>query len=74
MQHLLTDLKHLLEGDLDSEFPEHQAEDEIAFMNDEARQMAENLSLIINDINKIMASMANGDFTVNTEIEDKLRW
>lgn len=64
-------LKTFAEGDLDSEFPEHQAEDEIAFMNDEARQMAENLSLIINDINKIMASMANGDFTVNTEIEDK---
>ena len=64
-------LKTFAEGDLDSEFPEHQTEDEIAFMNDEARQMAENLSLIINDINKIMASMANGDFTVNTEIEDK---
>ena len=64
-------LKTFAEGDLDSEFPEHQAEDEIAFMNDEARQMAENLSLIINDINRIMASMANGDFTVNTEIEDK---
>ena len=64
-------LKTFAEGDLDSEFPEHQVEDEIAFMNDEARQMAENLSLIINDINKIMASMANGDFTVNTEIEDK---
>ncbi len=64
-------LKTFAEGDLDSEFPEHQVEDEIAFMNDEARQMAENLSLIINDINRIMASMANGDFTVNTEIEDK---
>ena len=64
-------IKTFADGDLDSEFPEHQAEDEIAFMNDEARQMAENLSLIINDINKIMASMANGDFTVNTEIEDK---
>ena len=65
-------IKTFADGDLDSEFPEHQAEDEIAFMNDEARQMAENLSLIINDINKIMASMANGDFTVNTEIEDKM--
>lgn len=30
-------IKTFADGDLDSEFPEHQAEDEIAFMNDEAR-------------------------------------
>ncbi len=64
-------LKKFAEGDLDSPFPEQNNEDEVAFMNDVAKEMAANLNLIINDLSRLMALMADGNFAISTEIEDK---
>lgn len=64
-------LKKFAQGDLDSPFPEQNNEDEIAFMNDVAREMAANLNLIISDLSRLMSLMADGNFAISTEIEDK---
>lgn len=64
-------LKKFAEGDLDSPFPEQNHEDEVAFMNDVAKEMAANLNLIIDDLSRLMALMADGNFAISTEIEDK---
>ena len=64
-------LKRFSHGDLDSPFPEHNNEDEVAFMNDVAKEMAANLNLIISDLSRLMSLMADGNFAISTEIEDK---
>lgn len=64
-------LKKFAQGDLDSPFPEQNNEDEIAFMNDVAKEMAVNLNLIISDLSRLMSLMADGNFAISTEIEDK---
>lgn len=64
-------LKKLSQGDLDSPFPEQNNEDEVAFMNVVAKEMAANLNLIISDISRLMSLMADGNFAISTEIEDK---
>lgn len=64
-------LKKFAQGDLDSPFPEQNNEDEIAFMNDVAKEMAANLNLIISDLSRHMSLMADGNFAISTEIEDK---
>lgn len=64
-------LKTFADGDLDTPFPENNNEDEIALMNIVAKDMADNLNLIINDLSRLMAAMAEGNFAINTEIEDK---
>lgn len=64
-------LKRFSQGDLDSPFPEQNNEDEIAFMNDVAKEMAANLNLIISDLSRLMSLMADGNFAISTEIEDK---
>lgn len=64
-------LKKFAQGDLDSPFPEQNNEDEIAFMNDVAKEMAANLNLIISDLSRLMSLMADGNFAISTEIEDK---
>lgn len=64
-------LKKFSQGDLDSPFPEQNNEDEVAFMNDVAKEMAANLNLIISDLSRLMSLMADGNFAISTEIEDK---
>lgn len=64
-------LKRFSQGDLGSPFPEHNNEDEIAFMNDVAKEMAANLNLIISDLSRLMSLMADGNFAISTEMEDK---
>lgn len=64
-------LKRFSQGDLGSPFPEHNNEDEVAFMNDVAKEMAANLNLIISDLSRLMSLMADGNFAIPTEIEDK---
>lgn len=64
-------LKKFAQGDLDSPFPEQNNEDEIAFMNDVAKEMAANLNLIISDLSRLMSLMADGNFAISTEMEDK---
>lgn len=64
-------LKRFSQGDLGSPFPEHNNEDEVAFMNDVAKEMAANLNLIISELSRLMSLMADGNFAISTEIEDK---
>ena len=64
-------LKKFAQGDLDSPFPEQNNEDEVAFMNEVAKEMAANLNLIISDLSRLMSLMADGNFAISTEIEDK---
>lgn len=64
-------LKRFSQGDLGSPFPEHNNENEVAFMNDVAKEMAANLNLIISDLSRLMSLMADGNFVISTEIEDK---
>lgn len=63
-------LKTFAEGDLDSEFPEHDAKDEVAEMIETARQMADKLNMIISDSEKLLNEMADGNFAIATEHEE----
>lgn len=63
-------LKKFAEGDLDSEFPENEVDDEIAYMNAVAKEMAADLNLIISDMSRLMDEMAQGNFKIKTDIED----
>ena len=63
-------LKTFAEGDLDSEFPEHDAKDEVAEMIEIARQMADKLNMIISDSGKLLNEMADGNFAIATEHEE----
>ena len=64
-------LKTFAEGDLDSEFPEHDAKDEVAEMIETARQMADNLNVIISDSGRLLNEMADGNFAIATEHEER---
>ena len=63
-------LKTFAEGDLDSEFPEHDAKDEVAEMIETASQMADKLNMIISDSGKLLNEMADGNFAIATEHEE----
>lgn len=71
LQQISERLKTFAEGDLDSEFPEHDAKDEVAEMIETARQMADNLNVIISDSGKLLNEMADGNFAVATEHEER---
>lgn len=58
-------------GALSDEFPAVEAEDEVADMVTVARGMAENLALIIKDAKHRLGEMAKGDYTVESEVEEK---
>lgn len=64
-------LKKFAAGDLDSEFPESEIDDEIAYMNNVAKEMAADINLIISDLSILMDEMAAGNFKIKTDIEDK---
>jgi len=71
LQQISERLKTFAEGDLDSEFPEHDAKDEVAEMIETAREMADNLNVIISDSGKLLNEMADGNFAVATEHEER---
>ena len=71
LQQMSERLKTFAEGDLDSEFPEHDAKDEVAEMIETARQMADNLNVIISDSGKLLNAMADGNFAIATEHEER---
>lgn len=71
LQQISERLKTFAEGDLDSEFPEHDAKDEVAEMIEMARKMADNLNVIISDSGKLLNEMADGNFAVATEHEER---
>ena len=64
-------LEEFSHGDLDSPFPEVDGQDEIAVIIQDCKMMAENLHAIISDADSLMAEMANGNFAIRTEIEEK---
>lgn len=68
---LVERLRTFAQGDLGSEFPKHDAKDEVAAMVSEASGMAQNLSAIIADAGWLMEEMANGNYTVATKIENR---
>lgn len=71
LQQMSERLKTFAEGDLDSEFPEHDAKDEVAEMIETARQMADNLNVIISDSGSLLNEMADGNFAIATDHEER---
>lgn len=71
LQQISERLKTFAEGDLDSEFPEHDAKDEVAEMIETARQMADNLNVIISDSGSLLNEMADGNFAIETDHEER---
>ena len=70
LQQISERLKTFAEGDLDSEFPEHDAKDEVAEMIEMAREMADNLNVIISDSGRLLNEMADGNFAIATDHEE----
>ncbi len=68
---LKTRLGTFAEGDLTSEFPVMNTEDEVADMVKEASDMAENLRVLIEDLAYILDEMAKGNFAIKTRAEDR---
>ncbi|MBQ3544136.1 MAG: MCP four helix bundle domain-containing protein [Lachnospiraceae bacterium] len=64
-------LEEFSHGDLRTEFPELDTKDEIEVIADDCKRMAEDLGDIILDVEKILGEMANGNFAVDSEIEDR---
>lgn len=56
-------LRTFAEGDLTSEFPEINTEDEVSEMVNIAKEMADNIEIIIKDVNRRMELMAKNDYT-----------
>lgn len=71
LQKLSSRLKGFAEGDLTSEFPVTDSNDEIADMVGEARDMAQNLQAIIEDDIRMFNQMAKGNFAVRTNEESR---
>jgi len=71
MEQLSDRLKTFAEGDLDAPFPEVVAQDEVAEMVADAKDMADNLNLIIADCGDLLEKMAEGNYAISTRIEDK---
>lgn len=60
-------LKTFAEGDLSSPFPLVETGDEVEDMEKDAKEMAENLDAIIQDIGEVLGEMANGNYTVRSK-------
>ena len=54
------------EGDIKSEFPTSNAQDEIAGLMNSSHDMAERLKMIILDVERMCAEMSNGNFNVES--------
>lgn len=64
-------LKTFARGELSEPFPEVDSKDEVAEMSREAKFMAENLNLLINDVGELLGKMAEGNYAVQSQIGDK---
>ena len=64
-------LQSFAKGDLESPFPETDSQDEISDMIHVASDMADDLRMIISDSDTLLGKMAEGDYTVATQIENK---
>ena len=64
-------LRTFAQGDLEAPFPAVDSQDEIADMVGVAKNMAADLKTIISDSDKFLGKMAEGDYTVSSDMEDK---
>lgn len=64
-------LRTFAKGDLEAPFPAVDSQDEIADMVGVAKNMAADLQSIISDSDKLLGKMAEGDYTVSSDMEDK---
>ena len=64
-------LRTFAQGDLEAPFPAVDSQDEIADMVGAAKNMAADLKTIISDSDKLLGKMAEGDYTVSSDMEDK---
>lgn len=64
-------LKTFAKGDLSSEFPKVESQDEVADMIQVAAEMAANLREIINDTGSLMGEMADGNYAVFSKIPER---
>lgn len=58
-------------GDLNGDFPESEYNDEVADMITASKTMASELSDIVEDVDNILTEMSNGNFTVDSNCEEK---
>lgn len=59
------------EGDINTEFPTSDANDEIAGLMNVSHRMATRLQTIIADVERLCAEMSRGNFNVESECEDE---
>ena len=71
LQNLGERLETFAVGDLSSPFPVIETKDEVEDMGKDATFMAENLSMIITDIGKVLGEMAGGNYAVHSGIADR---
>ncbi|MCM1398305.1 MAG: methyl-accepting chemotaxis protein [Clostridium sp.] len=64
-------LKTFAAGDLASPFPMVETGDEVEHMENDAREMADNLDTIIYDIDEVLGEMARGNYTVRSKVADR---
>jgi methyl-accepting chemotaxis protein len=67
---VVTAASNIAAGNLDIQL-DIKSNDEIGILSKNFVSMADNLKLIIEDINYVLGEMSNGDFTVTTTKEDK---
>jgi methyl-accepting chemotaxis protein len=59
------------QGDLSSDFPEFETKDEINDTAVTAAHMAENIGMLINDMDDTLSKVADGDFTVSCSCPER---
>lgn len=64
-------LKTFAQGNLHDPFPEIQSNDEVAAMITTATEMADTLNTVINDAGFLMDQMANGNYAVSSDYQEK---
>ena len=64
-------LEDFTRGDLKTAFPKIDTKDEVETISKDCQRMAENLSVIILDVEKILGEMANGNLAVDSDVEDR---
>lgn len=64
-------LKTFSTGDLTSPFPMVETGDEVEHMEKDATEMANNLNVIIHDIDEVLGQMAGGNYAVQSNASDR---
>lgn len=71
LEKLAKRLREFAAGDIESEFPAVEIEDEIGQMVHDADGMAQNLRALIEDLNYLLNEMAQGNYDIRTRAEDR---